>query len=295
MEASSKRLREEKARFSLVVALAGALVLSACARPALEPLVLATTTSVGNSGLLDTLLPAFERKHGLGARAHLAGSGLSLKMLEDGDVDLVISHAPAAERDVLAAHPGWYYRKAMFNDFVLVGPPSDPAGVKRAADIREAMGRIAAFDVRFLSRGDQSGTHEREEALWQAAGVRPPPDRLVVAGAAMGATLRAANETDSYTLSDRATYLRLAASLRLVVVFEGGADLLNTYSVLFDPQESRASDAQRFADWLADGEGRQAVESYRVEGRQVFFVWPTDRPADRPSALPREVPRSFCI
>ena len=249
--------------------------------------MLATTTSVGNSGLLDALLPAFERRHGLGARAHLAGSGLSLKMLEDGDVDLVISHAPAAERDLLAAHPAWYYRKVMFNDFVLVGPQSDPAGVHRAADIGAAMRQIAASDVRFLSRGDQSGTHEREQALWRAAGTRPTADRLIVAGAAMGATLRAANETGSYTLSDRATYLRLAASLRLVVVFEGGADLMNTYSVLFDPQESRAADAQRFADWLADGDGRRAVENYRVEGRQVFFVWPEDRPADTPSALPR--------
>ena len=109
-----------RARFPLAFVLAGTLVLSACARPAVEPLVLATTTSVGNSGLLDALLPAFERRHGLGARAHLAGSGLSLKMLEDGDVDLVISHAPAAERDLLAAHPAWYYRKVMFNDFVLV-------------------------------------------------------------------------------------------------------------------------------------------------------------------------------
>ena len=107
-------------RFAPAATLVGVLAISACARPAVEPLVLATTTSVGNSGLLDVLLPAFERDQGLGARAHLAGSGLSLKMLEDGDVDLVISHAPAAERDVLAAHPTWHYRKVMFNDFVLV-------------------------------------------------------------------------------------------------------------------------------------------------------------------------------
>ena len=276
-----------KPRFSSVVALAGALLLWACARPSVEPLVLATTTSVGNSGLLDALLPAFERQYGLGARAHLAGSGLSLKMLEGGEADLVISHAPAAERDVLAGHPTWYYRKVMFNDFVLVGPPPDPAGVKQAVNIRDAMWRIATSEVRFLSRGDQSGTHEREEALWQAAAVRPAEGRLVVAGAAMGATLRAANETDSYTLSDRATYLRLAPSLRLVIVFEGGAELLNTYSVLVDPQGARAVDARRFADWLAEDGGRQAIENYRVEGRQVFFVWPKDRPAGTPSALPR--------
>ena len=249
--------------------------------------MLATTTSVGNSGLLEALLPAFEQRYGIAARAHLAGSGLSLQMLEDGDADLVISHAPTAERDALAAHPAWHYRKVMFNDFVLVGPPSDPAGVKQAADVRDGMRRIAASGVRFLSRGDQSGTHEREEALWQAAGARPAEGRLVVAGAAMGATLRAANETDSYTLADRATYLRLASSLRLIIVFEGGSDLLNTYSVIVDPQGARAATARRFAHWLADGDGRQAVEDYRVEGRQVFFPWPKDRPADSPSALPR--------
>jgi tungstate transport system substrate-binding protein len=270
-----------------LAALACALAIPACASPAVEPLALATTTSVGNSGLLDALLPAFQRQHGYGGRAHLAGSGLSLKMLEDGDVDLVISHAPAAERQALASHPTWHYRKVMFNDFVLVGPPTDPAGVRQAHEVGVAMQRIAASAARFLSRGDLSGTHEREEALWQAAGARPPRDRLIIAGAAMGATLRIASETESYTMSDRATFLRLADSLRLVIVFEGGAGLLNTYSVLVDPDGRRAADARRFADWLADGEGRRVVENYRVDGRQVFFAWPNDRPADTPSALPR--------
>lgn len=271
----------------LTPALASALITSACVRPTVQPLVLATTSSVGNSGLLDALVPAFERQHGFGARTHLAGSGLSLKMLENGDADLVISHAPAAEGAALATHPGWYYRKVMFNDFVLVGPSPDPAGVQQAADVGEAMRRIARSMARFLSRGDQSGTHEREEALWRAAGVRPAADRLVVTGAAMGATLRAASETDSYALSDRATFLLLEAALRLVVVFEGGAELLNTYAVIVDPAGLRAADARRFADWLATGGGRQVVEAYGVDGRQVFFAWPAERPADSPSALPR--------
>ena len=207
-------------------------------------------------------------------------------MLENGDVDLVISHAPSAERDALASHPAWRYSKIMYNDFVLVGPPSDPAGVRQATDIRDAMKRITASTVRFLSRGDQSGTHEREQALWQAAGVRPSEDRVVVAGASMGATLRVANETNSYTLSDRATFLRLADSLQLAIVFEGGSELLNTYSVIVDPEGPRADQARRFADWLVDGNGRQAIERFRVDGRQVFQVWPHYRPASTPDATP---------
>jgi tungstate transport system substrate-binding protein len=272
---------------SLLAVVGCAIATPACARPPVEPLVLATTTSVGNSGLLDELLPAFERQHGVGARTHLAGSGLSLRMLENGDVDLVISHAPLAERDALASHPAWHYRKVMFNDFVLVGPPSDPAGVKESAHIHDAMRRIAMSTVRFLSRGDRSGTHEREETLWQGAGVRPSEGRLVVAGAAMGATLRAANETNSYTLSDRATFLRLSDSLELAVVFEGGLNLLNTYAVIVAPAGPRAGNARMFADWLAAGDGRRAIERFLVDGRQVFQVWPRDRAANTPDAMPR--------
>lgn len=262
------------------------LALSACAMPPADPLVLATTTSVGNSGLLDALLPAFEKRHGLPFRVHLAGSGLALRMLDRGEADLVISHAPAAEREALRAHTSWRYRKIMFNDFVIVGPPADPAGVRQAIDASDAMRRIARSRARFLSRGDQSGTHEREAALWKAAGQRPADGLLVVAGAAMGTTLRIASETEGYSLSDRATFLRLAGSLRLAILHEGDEALLNTYSVIVDSGGPRASDAQRFSDWLATGSGRQRVAGYRVDGRQVFFAWPSGQPNDVPHALP---------
>ena len=208
-------------------------------------MVLATTTSISNSGLLDELLAAFERQHGVHVRSHLVGSGLALRMLEKAEADAVISHAPAAETSALRSHPTWRYQKIMFNDFVLAGPADDPADVRRARDVREAMQRIAISGVRFLSRGDESGTHEREEALWQAVGARPASGRLIVAGAGMGATLRVASETASYTLTDRASYAQLASALRLSILHERDPELVNTYAVIIDTTGPRAGDADR--------------------------------------------------
>ena len=151
--------------------------LSACSGRGPEPLVLATTTSVANSGLLDVLMPAFERTHGVNMGSHLVGSGLALKMLADGNADVTITHAPAAETEALRAHPSWQYRKMMFNSFVLVGPSADPARVRDAQNAPDAMRRIAQSAARFISRGDGSGTHEREPAfqLWPAGASRASP------------------------------------------------------------------------------------------------------------------------
>jgi tungstate transport system substrate-binding protein len=265
------------------------LVLASCTgqQPSSGHLVLATTTSVGNSGLLDVLLPAFKQEQQLDVRSHLAGSGLALRMLEKGDADIVISHAPAAEATILRAHPDWRYRKIMFNDFVIVGPPDDPAHVKGANDAGAAMRQIAVSDARFLSRGDQSGTHEREEALWRLAGERPGRERLIVAGAGMGATLRVANETGAYTLTDRATFTQHLGTLSLTVVFEGGPLLLNTYAVVIDPSGPRATGAQRLYVWLSDGVGREVIQGYQLRGVQAFFPWPAGRPREDPDAVPR--------
>ena len=261
---------------------------SGCSRERADAfLVLATTTSVGNSGLLDALAPALERDRQLQLRSHLVGSGRALRMLETAQADVAISHAPDAEAAALQAHPGWRYRKIMFNDFVIVGPAADPANAKGASSIRDAMKRIAATDVRFISRGDQSGTHEREEALWRTAGARPPVERLIVAGAGMGATLRIASETGGYTLTDRATLAQLADSVRLSVLYEGDTALLNTYSVIFDPAGPKAKDSQEFFEWIGGGAGRDAIASYRIRGTPAFTPWPAERPADDPRALPR--------
>jgi tungstate transport system substrate-binding protein len=271
----------------ILFALIAAVSVSRCHAAIPPALTLATTTSVGNSGLLDPLEKASGDEHGIELRSHLVGSGLAIEMLARGDVDVVISHAPALEAAALREHPGWSYRKIMFNDFVLVGPSDDPARIQTATGIEEAIKRIASSSARFLSRGDRSGTHEREEALWTLAGTRPVPDRLVVAGAGMGATLRIASETGSYTLTDRATFAQLAPNLRLKILFEGGVNLLNTYAVIVDPAGARARDAADFADWLSEGKGREVIQRYQVGGNvQAFNVWPLGRPRKHPGDLP---------
>ena len=265
----------------LIVAIA-----SCGAPPPPRDVVLATTTSVANSGLLDVLVAAFQQQVGIRVRSHLVGSGLALRMLEKGDVDVVITHAPDAEASMLKEHPTWHYRKIMFNDFVVVGPHADPAGVRGVASAEVAMRRIARSHARFLSRGDGSGTHEREEQLWRLAGLRPSGDRLVVAGAGMGTTLRIASETGAYTLTDRATLAQHAGTLRLAIVFEGGPLLLNTYAAIIDPSGPRVRDARTFVDWVTDGRGRPVIENYRIGDAQAFQLWPNGVARDNPYAIP---------
>ncbi|OFW09570.1 MAG: hypothetical protein A3H96_19070 [Acidobacteria bacterium RIFCSPLOWO2_02_FULL_67_36] len=273
---------------ALMAAIVLALIV-ACGRDRQRrSITLGTTTSVGNSGLLDTLLPRFQQQHGIAVRAHLVGSGLAVRMLSRGDVDVVVSHAPSLETAALRDRPGWRYRKIMYNDFVLTGPPDDPAHVGASPTVEEAMRRIARSPVRFLSRGDESGTHQREQELWALAGERPSSERLVIAGAGMGSTLRVASETGAYTLTDRATFGQLASTLRLRILFEGGLRLLNTYAVIVNTQGPRAADASAFAEWLTDGDGRRLTAEYRLPGGvPAFRVWPTGQARENPADVPR--------
>lgn len=272
-------------RILAAVVLLGA-VLWGCHAPARE-LTLATTTSVGNSGLLEALLPAYERQSHVVVRTHMVGSGRALAMLGGGQADVAITHAPAAEARAIQDHRSWIYAKVMFNDFILIGPVSDPAGVRGSPRAAEAMARIARSRSRFISRGDQSGTHEREQALWQAAGAAPEGGRLVVAGASMGVTLRIAAEMAAYTLTDRATYLQQRPAW-LDIVYQNDPALLNTYAVVFDPDGPLGLRAKSFADWLTTGGGRDVIAAYKVgPGIRAFEVWPSGRPRDRPGHLPR--------
>ena len=261
-----------------IVAVAG---LGCSAEPRSTPaLDIATTTSVQNSGLLDALLPSFSAA---AVRVHAAGSGRSLEMLANGTAALVISHAPVAEADYLAKHPDWRYRKLAYNRFVVVGPASDPAQVSSAPDAATAFRRIADASVVFVSRGDQSGTHEREQLLWKLAAATPPADRLLISGAGMAQALRHTDEKNGYTLSDEATFWQLQRSLSLAQLFDRDPRLLNTYAVIYP---SGNAPAARFAKWLTQGGGRDRMAAYRIHGRLAFSVWPPNCPAEEPGALP---------
>jgi tungstate transport system substrate-binding protein len=260
--------------------LAAALLCAACSIGNREPLDLATTTSVQNSGLLDDLLPHFTQAT---VRVHAAGSGRALAMLSDDVVDVAVSHAPETEARALREEPTWAYRKFAYNHFVVVGPKNDPADVRHAADVVDAFRRIAAAPVTFVSRGDGSGTHEREQILWDTAGVKPPSDRLLTSGRGMAITLRQAAERQGYTLSDEATFWQFEQQLDLTVVLERDPRLVNTYAVVYARHNDKAA---RFAQWLTRGAGRQRVGDFRVQGRPAFTLWPGGCPDEQPQNLP---------
>jgi tungstate transport system substrate-binding protein len=250
---------------------------------------LATTTSVENSGLLAEILPAFEHQSQIKVDVLAVGSGQALNLLERGEVSVGLTHDPKAETQALEAGIITGYQKIMFNDFIVVGPPEDPAGVARASGAADAFARIAATAVSFVSRGDASGTNSREQELWTLANRRPSGDRLLETGQGMGGTLRVASERNAYTLTDRATFEQFRSGLRLVPLHEGGPELLNTYAVFLRAglggRELAA--AAELARWLAEGDGRRLVAGFTAHGRTVFNIWPIDIPRSRPADLPQ--------
>jgi tungstate transport system substrate-binding protein len=262
----------------LLVALAW-LVLpgaAALAKPAARTLILATTTSTQDTGLLDVLLPAFEKRTHIRVKVIAVGSGEALAMGRRGDADVLLVHSKAAEDVFMAEGHGAARLDVMHNDFVLVGPAADPAQV-RGADAVEAFRRIAAAAAPFLSRGDQSGTHVKEQGLWKKAGVDPAGRSWYVsAGQGMGETARIASEKRAYTLMDRGTYLALSSRLDLVVLSEGGADLLNTYRVIVvDPAkhpQAHVREARAFAKWLVSPKIQKQIGEFgRAQfGRSLF-------------------------
>ena len=268
-------------RLCRILSLAAAtLVAAGCSANDSRPrsLDVATTTSVVNSGLLSTLLPSFEAETGVTVRVHAAGSGRALEMLHDQVVELVISHAPNLEAQMLQSHPDWRYQKIASNRFLVVGPRSDPADVRGATDAASAFTRIADANADFVSRGDSSGTHEREVLLWDLAKVKPTEAHLLVSGSGMGATLRQADEQEAYTLTDDATFSQLRDRLTLQALFSNDSRLVNSYAVVHPRQSIPAA---QFADWLAHGNGRTALAAYKL-GDAAFHAWPAACPKDEP-------------
>ena len=245
---------------------------------ATENIILATTTSTRDSGLLDRLLPLFEKKSGYTVKTIAVGTGKALAMAKRGDADAVITHAPEAELPLV--DQGWLVSRVQFmhNDFVIVGPPGDPAKITGMTRASTAVKQIAAAKATFISRGDKSGTHQKELSLWREANVAPGDGWYIEAGQGMAATLRIASEKNAYTLSDRATYLNLQKTLACKVLSQGDPMLLNKYSVmLVNPAKHtrvNAKGAKAFHAWLLSDEALSVIRDYGKErfGEPLFFL-----------------------
>jgi len=252
-----------------------AAALALCAASAIAKDVrMATTTSTDNSGLLQYLLPKFEADCGCKLRYTAVGTGAALKLGQNGDVDVVLVHARAAEDKFVAAGYGVNRRDVMYNDFVIVGPASDPAGIKGMRDPLAALKKLHASGATFVSRGDDSGTNKKELAYWKAIGIKPGGPHYLAVGQGMGQTLTVAGEKQAYTLSDRATYTTYAAKTGLQIMVQGDERLLNPYGVIaVNPKrypKVNYEGAMAFIEWLTSDKGQQAIGDYRFKGAQLF-------------------------
>ncbi|QDS96845.1 substrate-binding domain-containing protein [Adhaeretor mobilis] len=266
---------------SLFVAL-GLLSVGCQAEHAPSALRLATTTSTRDSGLLEELLTTFEKQHQVRVDVVAAGTGKALKLGEAGDVDVLLVHAPEAEEAFMAAGHGTRREAVMSNTFLIIGPADDPANI-RDLPPEEALQRIASQQARFLSRGDDSGTHQRELQLWKAADGRPDWSDYIETGQGMGATLTIADEMQGYTLTDRGTFLKFSrlgrlSKIELVPLVSGTVkelpEFANPYSVIVvDPQKNEARGsklANAFADFLISDIAQQVIREFKIEGEILF-------------------------
>lgn len=266
-------------RLFIAAALGLGFVSSALAQGGTERFItVSSTTSTQDSGLFGHILPLFKAKTGIDVRVVSQGTGQALDTGRRGDADVVFVHARAQELKFVEDGFGIERKPVMYNDFVLIGPKSDPAGIKGTADIAAALKAVAAKQAPFVSRGDRSGTHSAELALWKGADleiekIRGPWYREI--GQGMGAALNTAGAMNAYVLSDRGTWLSFKNRGDLDIVVEGDHRLFNQYGVMFvNPQRHphvKAADGQAFIDWLTGPEGQKAIADYRIEGKQLFF------------------------
>lgn len=237
---------------------------------------MSTTTSTENSGLLAVLLPPFETKYDCKVDVIAVGTGKALKLGESGDVDVVFVHARKLEDKFIAEGFGVDRRDVMYNDFVLIGPPQDPAGIRRAGNAPEALKKIAAAGSAFVSRGDASGTHQKEKEIWQAAGIVPKGKWYLQAGQGMGEVIQMATQLRGYTLADRGTYVAYRRKTDLAILHEGDKGLRNPYGVIaVNPARHPHVNyglARKFIEYVAGEEGRSIISGFKVNGEQLFFV-----------------------
>jgi tungstate transport system substrate-binding protein len=239
-------------------------------------LILATTTSVEDSGLLDHLLPVFESENGCEVRVIAVGSGQAIRLARDGNVDVILVHDRKSEEEFVKKGCGEKRIEIMYNDFVLVGPEEDPAGIGNEQEVVSALLRIDSLKSTFVSRADESGTHKKEKSLWALAGVEPDGEWHLQSGTGMEASLRVANEKRGYCLTDRATFLSHQKELDLAILFEGDKSLLNQYRVIVvSPQrfpEVNYRLAQEFVSFLTSDKGQKLIGEFGQEksGRRLF-------------------------
>jgi len=245
--------------------------------PANVNIILATTTSTQDSGLLDVLVPAFEKKTGYKVKTIAVGTGQALALGEKGEADVLLVHAPQAEKKVVETGAAINRRLVMHNDFILVGPGSDIAKVKGKSTI-DALKLIAATSSIFVSRGDDSGTHKMEISLWKMAAIKPTVPWYQEAGSGMGQTLKIADEKAGYTLADRATYLAQKKNIKLDILVEGDAKLLNIYHVMeVNPEKfakANQQGAKAFSEFILSAEGQAIIASFGKNkfGQPLFFA-----------------------
>ena len=263
-----------KTRTIVSLIILSALLLTGTAN-AMDRLRLATTTSTDNSGLLNVLHPPFEEKYKVLIDVIAVGTGKALRLGENGDVDMLMVHAPAAEKAFIAKGYGIERLPVMHNDFVIIGPANDPAGVKTAPGISQVMKKIAGSNTSFISRGDDSGTHKKELSLWQAAGLEPGGDRYLSVGQGMGAVIKIADDKQAYTLSDRGTYLAFTGKIGLAILYAGDEALFNPYHVILLNEERHphinSELARLYADFIRSAEGQEIIADFKVGDEQLFY------------------------
>ena len=265
-------------RITTLISVLAVLAWGAVALAAPKTVILATTTSTQDSGLLDVLVPQFQKESGFQVKTISVGSGQAMKMGEKGEADVLLVHSPDAEKKFMADGFGTARRLVMHNDFIIVGPANDPAKVKSAGSAAEALKQIAQSGQVFASRGDNSGTHAKEKSLWKAAGINPEGQKWYQqTGLGMGQTLNVAAEKKGYTLTDRATYLALKKSVGMTILSEGDNKLLNIYHVIEINSTKwpkvNVAGGKAFADFMVAKKTQEIIGSFGVDkyGAPLFF------------------------
>ncbi|MCB1423493.1 MAG: substrate-binding domain-containing protein [Nitratireductor sp.] len=262
-------------KLSIAAAMTVTLAVAGTAAAQDKSILVQSTTSTANSGLYDHLLPMFTGKSGITVNVVAVGTGQAIKNAQNCDADVLLVHAKASEEKFVSEGYGVQRFDLMYNDFVIVGPAADPAGVKGMNDVKAALTKLAEAKAPFASRGDDSGTHKKEMSLWKAAGIEPGGEWYRSTGSGMGATLNAGVGMGAYVMTDRATWISFGNKGDYEIAVEGDEAMFNQYGViLVNPEKCssvKQAEGQAFIDWLLSAEGQNAIRAYQVDGQQLFF------------------------